>query len=81
MSAAREEMSQCVADDGWQRLLQLESRHREIQNHYDRTVRRLDEAALSCDRRDLLLAWNQYRSVVADLSSVAREIGSVQPGF
>jgi hypothetical protein len=78
MSAAREDVAVCLSDHAWRQLLSLEALHREIQQNHERVVRKLDEAALSSDRKDLLIAWNQYRSVVADLSRVTEDIGSLR---
>jgi hypothetical protein len=77
MSAAREG-TEWLADRTWQQLLNLETVHREIQHSHERVTRTLDEAAMSSDRRDLMIAWNQYRSVVADLSRVTEEMGSLR---
>jgi hypothetical protein len=78
MSAAREEVAECLSDQAWRQLQGLEALHREIQANHERVIRKLDEAALSADRRDLQVAWNQYRSVVADLSRVTEDIGSLR---
>jgi len=78
MSAAREGTMEWLADRSWQQLLNLETVHREIQQNHERVIRTLDEAAMSSDRRDLMIAWTQYRSVVADLSRVTEEIGSLR---
>jgi hypothetical protein len=73
-----EEVADCLSDQAWRQLLSLENLHREIQSNHERVIRKLDEASLSSDRRDLLVAWNQYRSVVADLSRVTEDIGSLR---
>ncbi len=76
--AVAEEDRQWLAEAGWQQLMQLESQHRQIQQNHERLIRTLDEAAQSQDRSDLLAAWQQYRSVVADLSRVTEEIGTIR---
>lgn len=78
MSAAQEEVAAGLSEQAWQRLLSLETLHREIQRTHERVLRTLDEAALSVDRRELMVAWNQYRTVVADLSRVTEDIGSLR---
>jgi len=78
MSAAQEEVAAGLSDQAWQRLLDLETLHRELLRNHERVLRTLDEAALSTDRDDLMVVWNQYRVVVADLSRVTGDIGSLR---
>lgn len=78
MNASRAELAATIGDQTWVQLSQLESVHREIQQHHDRVLRNLDVATSSADRRDLQIAWNQYRAVVADLSKITEELGSLQ---
>ena len=78
MSAAREDVAVNLSDHAWRQLQSLETLHREIQQNHERVIRKLDDAALSVERKDLLIAWNQYRAVVADLSRVTEDIGSLR---
>jgi hypothetical protein len=78
MNAATREVVSGSAERGWVQLNQLESLHREIQQNHERVLRNLDAASSSEDRRDLQIAWNQYRAVVADLSKVTEEIESLR---
>jgi hypothetical protein len=78
MSAAREQVVASLSDQAWRQLLSLEAHHREIQLNHARVIRKLDEASMATDRKELLIAWNQYRAVVADLSHVTEEIGSLR---
>jgi hypothetical protein len=78
MSAIREEVSSCLSENTWVKLAHLESLHKAIQSNHDKVVRSLDEAVMSDDRRSLQIAWNQYRSVVADLSRVTEDIESLR---
>jgi hypothetical protein len=70
MSAVREDVYAGLSEQAWTQLASLEALHRNIQQNHERVLRSLDEAALSADRRELQIAWNQYRAVVADLSQV-----------
>ena len=78
MSAAQEEVAACLSEPAWQRLLNLEALHRELLKNHERVLRTLDEAALSEGRLELMVVWNQYRAVVADLSRVTEDIGSLR---
>jgi hypothetical protein len=78
MSAVREEVIACLSDEGWLRLARLESLHQSIQSNHDRVMRSLDAAVVVDDHRALQIAWNQYRSVVADLSRVTEDIESLR---
>jgi hypothetical protein len=78
MSAAQEEVAACLSEQAWQRLQQLEGIHRELQRSHERVLRSLDEAALATDRVGLMVVWNEYRAVVADLSRVTGDIGSLR---
>jgi hypothetical protein len=78
MSAVREELSACLSENAWVKLAHLESLHKVIQSNHDKVVRSLDAAVMSDDRRNLQIAWNQYRSVVADLSRVTEDIESLR---
>lgn len=76
MSAVREEIPSFLTEQAWKQLADLESLHRAIQQNHERVIRTLDEATACADRRELQIAWNQYRSVVADLSRVTEDIES-----
>jgi plasmid maintenance system killer protein len=78
MNAVRGEVAAMIGDRAVAQLSQLESMHREIQHNHERVLRNLDVASSSADRRDLQIAWNQYREVVADLSKITEEIGSLR---
>jgi hypothetical protein len=78
MSAAREEAADGLSEQAWQRLLHLETLHRQILRNHERVLLTLDEVAMSDDRHELLVVWNQYRAVVADLSRVTGDIGSLR---
>jgi hypothetical protein len=78
MSAAREEVMSCLSEQAWQQLSALESLHRAIQINHERVIRSLDEAAVAADRKELQIAWNQYRAVVADLSRATEDIESLR---
>jgi hypothetical protein len=78
MSAVREEVTAWVSERAWGQLVNLEALHREIQQNHERVIRSLDEATVSSNRKELLVAWNQYRAVVADLSRVTEDIGSLR---
>jgi hypothetical protein len=78
MSAVREEVAACLSEQAWQKLARLESLHQAIQSNHDKVVRSLDAAVMTDERRDLQIAWNQYRSVVADLSRVTEDIESLR---
>lgn len=78
MSAAQEEVAACVSEQAWQRLLNLESLHRELLRNHERVLRTLDEAVLADDRGGLPVVWNEYRAVVADLSRLTEDIGSLR---
>ncbi len=78
MSAAQQDVAACLSEQAWQRLLDLETLHRELLRNHERVLRALDEAALAADRSELMVVWNQYRTVVADLSRVTGNIGSLR---
>jgi hypothetical protein len=79
MSAAHEEVAAaCLSEQAWEKLMNLETLHRELLRNHDRVLRTLDEVALASDRNELLVVWNQYRTVVADLSRVTGDIGSLR---
>ncbi len=78
MSAAQEEVAACLSEQTWQQLLTLEGLHRDLLRNHEHMQRTLDEAIAAADRSELMVAWNQYRSVVADLSRVTLDIGSLQ---
>jgi hypothetical protein len=78
MSAVSEEVAICLSEQAWLKLSRLESLHQAIQLNHDKVVRSLDAAVESDDRRSLQIAWNQYRSVVADLSRVTEDIESLR---
>jgi hypothetical protein len=78
MNAVRREVAAMLGDLACSQLSQLETVHREIQHNHERVLRNLDAATASTDRRDLQIAWNQYREVVAELSKITEEIGSLR---
>jgi ABC-type antimicrobial peptide transport system ATPase subunit len=78
MSAVREDVASGLIENTWQQLTALELLHKEVQHNHERVLRSLDVAATSNDRRDLQIAWNQYRSVVADLSKITEDIESLR---
>ncbi len=78
MSAVREEVVSCLSEQAWKHLGELESLHRVVQQNHERVIRSLDQAALSADRMELRVAWNQYRAVVADLGRVTEDIESLR---
>ncbi len=78
MSAVREEVVSCLAEQAWKHLGELESLHRIVQQNHERVIRSLDQAALAADRTELRVAWNQYRAVVADLGRVTEDIESLR---
>jgi hypothetical protein len=78
MSAAHVDVAACLSEQAWQQLLDLESLHRELLRNHERVLRTLDEAALAADRTELMMVWNQYRVVVADLNRVTEDIGSLR---
>ena len=78
MNAVRGEVAAMLGDLACSQLSQLETVHREIQHNHERVLRNLDAATSSTDRRDLQIAWNQYREVVAELSKITEEIGSLR---
>jgi hypothetical protein len=78
MSAAREEVADGLSEQAWQQLLHLETLHREILRNHERVLSTLDAAAVSDDRDELMVVWNQYRAVVADLNRVTGDIGSLR---
>jgi hypothetical protein len=78
MSAAEKEVAACLSDQAWQRLMDLETLHQELLRNHDRVLRTLDEATLAADRTELMVVWNQYRAVVASLSRVTGDIGSLR---
>ena len=78
MSAAEKEVAACLSDQAWQRLMNLETLHQELLRNHDRVLRTLDEATLAADRTELMVVWNQYRAVVASLSRVTGDIGSLR---
>lgn len=78
MSAAQEEVAASLSEQTWQQLLALETLHRELQRNHERVQRTLDEAVASTDRDALMVVWNEYRTVVADLSRITADIGSLQ---
>jgi predicted Zn-ribbon and HTH transcriptional regulator len=80
MSAIREEIHAALSEQAWSQLANLEALHRVIQQNHERVLKSLDEAAVSVDRRELQIAWNQYRAVVADLSQVTEDIESLRLG-
>ncbi len=57
MSAVQEELPVCLSEQAWQQLVSLESLHRELLRNHERVQRTLDEAALSSDRNELMIAW------------------------
>ena len=78
MSAVREDVVSCLSDLAWKQLSDLEATHHAIQKDHERVIRCLDEATVAADRRELQIAWNQYRAVVADLSRVTEDIESLR---
>ncbi|MEJ0099953.1 MAG: hypothetical protein WDO12_09490 [Pseudomonadota bacterium] len=78
MSAAQEEVAAVLSEQTWQQLLNLEALHRELLRSHERVQRTLDEAVLAPDRDGLLVVWNEYRAVVADLCRVTVDIGSLR---
>jgi hypothetical protein len=78
MSVTKEEVASCLSDQAWLKLARLESLHQAIQSNHDKVMRSLDAAVVADDRRCLQIAWNQYRSVVADLSRVTEDIESLR---
>jgi hypothetical protein len=78
MSAVEQEVTACLSDQAWLKLARLESLHQAIQSNHDKVMRSLDAAVVADDRRSLQVAWNQYRSVVADLSRVTEDIESLR---
>jgi hypothetical protein len=78
MSAAQEEVAAGLSEQSWRQLLDLESIHRELLRNHERVLRTLDEAAVADDRNELMVVWNQYRAVVADLSRITLDIGSLR---
>jgi DNA-binding transcriptional regulator GbsR (MarR family) len=79
MSTARDGVVAVVEQEhGWAQLTTLENLHREIQRNHERVLRNLDEVSTSEDRRGLQFAWNQYKSVVAELSRVTEEMESLR---
>lgn len=81
MSAAEQDVAACLSDQAWQRLMDLETLHQELLRNHDRVLRTLDEATLAADRSELMVVWNQYRAVVASLSRVTGDIGSLRQGI
>ena len=78
MSAVSEAVVPNLSDQAWNRMRELENLHRVVLQKHDRVVRSLDQAVLADDRRELRIAWNQYRSVVADLGRVTEDIESLK---
>lgn len=78
MSAVREEVAPGLSDQAWKNLRELELLHRVAQQNHDRVVRSLDQAVQVADRRELQIAWNQYRAVVADLGRITEDIESLR---
>jgi hypothetical protein len=76
MSVSRKDFQSCLADVAWDELLRLEDRHQAAEAAHDQQRRRLDAAISSADQLDLQLAWEQYRSVVAQLAEVTESIES-----
>lgn len=82
MSAAQQEVAAaCLSDQAWERLMNLETLHQQLLRNHERVLRTLDEAALASDRQELMVVWNQYRAVVADLNRVTGDIGSLRQGI
>ncbi|HTP40113.1 MAG TPA: hypothetical protein VMI92_11130 [Steroidobacteraceae bacterium] len=77
MAAAREAVVSCLSEQEWKRFAELETLHHAVQASHERVLRTLDEA-IKTDRADLMIAWNQYRAVVADLSLVSERIESLR---
>lgn len=69
MSAARENVLSCLSEQAWKQFADLEAVHRTIQQNHERVLRNLDQAVRS-DPRELQIAWNQYREVVAELCRI-----------
>jgi hypothetical protein len=80
MSAVREDVVHGLSDLRWKQFADLEELHRSVQANHERVIRSLDEAVVT-DRRELQVAWNQYRQVVADLSRVTEEMESLRLGL
>lgn len=78
MSAAREDISARLSELAWNRLQSLETLHGQIQLQHERVIRSLDTVAQYPDDRELMIAWNRYRAVDADLSEITEEIGSLR---
>jgi hypothetical protein len=78
MSSCREDIAPGLSEQAWVRLAELETLHRAVQKNHERVIRSLDEATVSTDRRNLQIAWNQYRAVVADLGRVTEDIESLR---
>jgi hypothetical protein len=68
----------CLSEQAWKQLADLESLHQVICRNHDQVLRHLDAAVVADDRRSLQVAWNQYRTVVADLSRITEDIESLR---
>lgn len=78
MSATAEDAASSQSDQAWKHLGELEALHRAVQQNHDRVVRSLDQAVVAADSKELRIAWNQYRAVVADLGRVTEDIESLR---
>ncbi len=78
MSAVQQEIASCLSEQGWRAFADLEALHRAIQHNHERVMRSLDDAVIAADRRELQIAWNEYRAVVADLSQVTEDFESLR---
>ena len=78
MSAVIEISSACLSDQAWEKLAHLESLHQSVQANHEKVVSSLNAAIFADDRSSLQIAWNQYRSVVADLGRVTEDIESLR---
>lgn len=76
MSAAQE-MRSGIPEQAWKQFADLEALHQAVQASHGQVLRSLDQAIKS-DRKELQVAWNQYRAVVADLSRVTERIESLR---
>jgi hypothetical protein len=72
MSTSSEPQAEWLGSVFWERLDLLEQRHQRLQTQHEGARRGLEKLA-SGESHDLLLAWERYCAVIAELDQTAME--------
>lgn len=60
-------------DEFWERLVELESRHQDIQGEHELARRQLDRTTRK-EIESLMAAWHSYRRVIAELEETSHAL-------